>query len=292
MEICIDAGASSSKWTSFDLINGFISGVAPALTGHIFAENDFLKVRNTLTGIKNSANNADNLFSVTLGITGLDKKSKISMQIEGIAKQVFGINKITIISDMELASQAVFPEADGILVYAGTGSIAFHASKSGELIRAGGRGYLIGDEGGGFSIGRGAIALTAKYWDLGKNPFDYNLCSNILDFTKSKNWEELREYVYSGGRSSVAAIAKVVIDCANLGDKYAIDLLKQSGKELAELCKILNGRTGLNKYVAMGGVFRSNTHTLESLIEGIGTKVDYIEADISNLWLEINSKFR
>src|SRR5205823_5392181 len=61
---------------------------------------------------------------------------------------------LLVLSDVEMAHRAAFGDGPGILIVAGTGSIAFGRDASGRRARAGGLGPGKGDEGSGFWIGR------------------------------------------------------------------------------------------------------------------------------------------
>ena len=67
-----------------------------------------------------------------------------------------------VLSDIELAHRLAFPEGVGIIVNAGTGSIAYGRDARGRAARAGGKGPLLGDEGSGFWIGREWLRRAAK----------------------------------------------------------------------------------------------------------------------------------
>lgn len=69
---------------------------------------------------------------------------------------------LTILSDVELAHHMAFDGKSGILLNAGTGSIAIGRDKKGKFLRAGGLGPLFGDEGSGFWIGREYIKSKIK----------------------------------------------------------------------------------------------------------------------------------
>jgi N-acetylglucosamine kinase-like BadF-type ATPase len=77
--------------------------------------------------------------------------------------------RVAAVSDVELAHAAAFGGGPGILVVAGTGSIAVARDRKGRWRRAGGWGQLLGDEGSGFWIGRAALrdALLRRRMRLG-----------------------------------------------------------------------------------------------------------------------------
>lgn len=98
------------------------------------------------------------LDRLTIGPTGVWKPSErrdLARSLSGLAREV------RVLSDVELAHEAAFDGGPGILVIAGTGSIAFGKNSKGQTRRAGGLGALLGDEGSGFWLGREALRRPA-----------------------------------------------------------------------------------------------------------------------------------
>jgi len=94
------------------------------------------------------------LDRLTVGPTGVWKASdrkRLAFSLKKFSKAV------RVVSDVELAHEAAFGGGPGILVIAGTGSIAFGRDGSGRTARAGGLGALLGDEGSAFWLGREAL---------------------------------------------------------------------------------------------------------------------------------------
>lgn len=91
----------------------------------------------------------DHLIVGLRGVWLPAEKARWATRLRGLAKS------ITIMSDIELAHRCHFgATAPGILLNAGTGSIAFGRDAHGKTARAGGLGPCIGDEGSGFWIGK------------------------------------------------------------------------------------------------------------------------------------------
>ena len=94
--------------------------------------------------------------AVCLGISGVDRPEErtrfIAWARETIAPHVLVVN------DGEIVLAAGSPENWGVALIAGTGSIAWGKTRDGRIARAGGWGYMIGDEGSGFDLAREAIA--------------------------------------------------------------------------------------------------------------------------------------
>src|SRR5690606_14401309 len=72
---------------------------------------------------------------------------------------------VTITTDAEAALADAFGDEPGILLIAGTGSIAWGRAEDGRLVRCGGWGALLGDEGSGYALGLGALGSAARAAD-------------------------------------------------------------------------------------------------------------------------------
>jgi glucosamine kinase len=288
MILCVDAGATSSKWTAKYRNGKFRSGKVAPITGHIFDDLGFQNVRSILKEIKDGADMAEEYDEVVIGVTGLDRGSEISQQIIGIISEVFEANssEIRLVNDMELAFEAVLDLGGGILIYAGTGAIAVSVDQTGTLYRAGGWGFQNGDDGGGYSIGRLALRYVTGLWDLGVDALEDPLAKAILTKADAKNWPDLRKYVYGGGRSAIGELAIAVMEQANGGSEHALQMMREAGLALALLATALRNRLNLNKFVAMGGTFRLHPVILESLSNAVGAKVEYLDVDISQQWIK------
>lgn len=288
MILCIDTGATSSKWTSKDLNGNFSSGKVGPITGHIFDDLGFQEVRTIFKEIKAGIVTAEACDEVVIGVTGLDKGSDISQHIIRIISEVFeaDLSNIRLMNDMELAFEAILDLGGGILIYAGTGAIAVSVDQTGTFHRAGGWGFHNGDDGGGYSIGRAALRYVTGLWDIGVDPLQDPLAAAVLSKAGAKNWSDLRGYIYGGGRSAIGELALAVMEQANTGSELALQMMREAGVSLAKLAIALRNRLHVNNFVAMGGAFRLHPVILNSLSDALGTKVGYFDIDISRQWIE------
>ncbi|MHB8147855.1 MAG: BadF/BadG/BcrA/BcrD ATPase family protein, partial [Vulcanimicrobiaceae bacterium] len=72
--------------------------------------------------------------------------------------------RIAVYEDTVIALRAGVPSGDGLALIAGTGSIAY-GEVGVQRYRVGGYGYLVGDDGSGFSIGSAAVRLLLRAYD-------------------------------------------------------------------------------------------------------------------------------
>lgn len=166
-----------------------------------------------------------------LGIGGVDRLEERA-RFQTWAEQNVA-HQVAIMNDSEIVLAAGSPDNWGVALIAGTGSMAFGKSRAGKTARAGGWGYLIGDEGSGFDLGRSALRAATQAADGRGEPTQ--LLAAILDHWKLENFQQLIPHVYHTGLkpADFAQLASVVVRAAKNGDAVALNLLEQSATSLA-----------------------------------------------------------
>jgi N-acetylglucosamine kinase-like BadF-type ATPase len=147
-------------------------------------------------------------------------------------------------SDMEIAYRASFAPGEGYLVYAGTGSIGAFVDADGQFHRAGGRGVVLDDGGGGFWIAKEALRHIWRLEDerpgsWGQSP----LAQAVFDYVGGADWAYSRQFIYGQERGAVGKLALAVAASAER-DPVAASILRAAGRELARLALALTARFG------------------------------------------------
>ncbi|MDX2005992.1 MAG: BadF/BadG/BcrA/BcrD ATPase family protein [Meiothermus sp.] len=261
----LDAGASSCKWAVVDAEGRTIAeGRSSPWTGHLFDDLQRGRVRAALEELADQVR-PYSPRAVVAGVTGLDRESSEAEQLSRWIAELLDVERprVQIMGDMDLMYRANFEPGEGILVYAGTGSVAYHLTKDGGIVRAGGQGFMIGDEGAGFWIGKTGLRQVLRWLDRGEEVAERPLARHLFEAMGGSSWPRIREYVYGGGRQAVAALAPAVGRAAQDGDAAAQTILRQAGHELAELGLSLKYRLGDLPVTLCGGALR-----VSPLIEG------------------------
>ncbi len=163
---------------------------------------------------------------------------------------------VRLMSDIELACHAAFAPGAGAVVYAGTGSIAAHVDGHGQLHRAGGRGAVIDDAGGGHWIARQALCRVWRAEDAEPGAGQrMALGRQLFAAVGGSDWSHTRARVYGASRGEVGTLALAVAAAAQEGDKGALALLRQAGQELARLAHCMQQRFGALPLALAGRVF-------------------------------------
>jgi len=154
----------------------------------------------------------------------------------GLARQV------RVGTDVEAAFHAAFPAGPGLMLIAGTGSIAWGRGPSGEMCRIGGWGQQLGDEGSGYAIGLKALRAIARAEDERIAPT--TLTGEILGALQLDAPVELIPWVASATKAEVAALVPIVARCAEGGDAAAREIIEDAVTHLEAHVAALLHRTG------------------------------------------------
>jgi N-acetylglucosamine kinase-like BadF-type ATPase len=140
---------------------------------------------------------------------------------------------IVVSTDIDIALAAAFDDGPGIVVSAGTGSVAVGRGRGGKRQRIGGYGWQMGDEGSGYAIGRAALGAVSRAFD-GRSPRTA-LSERVLAVTRSEDFDALVRWAAGASPAEVAALAPHVMDVAALGDILAQGIADYAARELTQL---------------------------------------------------------
>jgi N-acetylglucosamine kinase len=180
---------------------------------------------------------------------------------EALLTELVRADRMAVTHDAAIALSGATAGGRGIAVIAGTGSIAFARNAAGQTARAGGWGYVIGDEGGAFDLVRQALRATLRM-EEGWGPPTV-LRRALLGATAAANANQLLHLFYTPDwpRARVAALAPLVDESAAQGDVVARRILDGAAQELAMLAASVRvplwGQGEPVEVAYIGGVFLS-----------------------------------
>ncbi len=137
---------------------------------------------------------------------------------------------VSVHADATVALDDAFGDGPGILLIAGTGSVAFGRGPSGTFARCGGWGPVFGDEGSGAWIGRRALSVVAGAAD-GREPTTA-LTGALLTAAEVESTEQLIGWAGDATPGKLATLAPAVMQVAEAGDLRANALLGIAVEEL------------------------------------------------------------
>jgi glucosamine kinase len=210
-----------------------------------------------------------------IGVAGAGREP-IASAIRKIIEELIS-GEIEVVGDMQIALQAALGEGPGVIVIAGTGSIAFGRDAQGKTARTGGWGYAISDEGSAYWIGREAIRALLRAEDQAQDnaPRLSTLFRELKSAWKVDSLEHLARAANS--RPDFAELLPAIVCAAESGDELAKQILARAGSELAQLAAIVVQRLfpeepDSPKAIPLGmagGVFRHASLARERFVDEV-----------------------
>ena len=218
---------------------------------------------------------------VCVGIAGVDRDDD-SRVVASIMRRISPGSRVVVVNDALIALVAAAGESPGIVVVAGTGSIAYGRNARGLAARAGGWGHMIGDEGSGYWIGRQALASAVREVD-GRGPRT-SLTEDVLAHFGVADAAGLVAIVYNREvpRANVATLGPIVQRARDRGDAVAAQILEHAADELslaaASVAARLEMRGDPFPFVLAGSMFRLVPSLVDDLRRRLGEVAPRAEA--------------
>jgi N-acetylglucosamine kinase-like BadF-type ATPase len=254
----IDAGGTKTV-CFFAREDGTVVGEARAGGANLQAEGE-LAVEKVLHTVMDDAigGRPIEVAAICLGMAGVDREAD-GMVIRAIMRRIGAKARTIVVNDALVALVAAVDEAPGVVVICGTGSIAFGRSARGVAARSGGWGYLLGDEGSGYWMGRRALQAVARAAD-GRGPATA-LTPKVLAHFRVARPSGLIPEVYDRPlrHHALAQVARAVQQARDEGDFVATQILEQAAHELLSAARSVTEQLQMRdesfQFVLAGGVF-------------------------------------
>jgi N-acetylglucosamine kinase-like BadF-type ATPase len=223
----------------------------------------------------------EEISGVYLGMAGVDREEDRARMGAWVQNEWPGV-RTAVEHDALPALVGGTGTREGIVLIAGTGSIAFGIDRAGNECRVGGWGYLIGDEGSGYDIGRRGLQAVMKSHD-GRLP-QTMLTGLLLDHYGLEEPSALIPLAYaeSFSRDRMAEVARFVFAAAKAGDRVCGQLLDHASEDLGELVDVLLGRLQFVErpvpVVLTGGLFHPGSLLTERVRRRLEPAVTVVQS--------------
>ncbi len=226
-----------------------------------------------------------NLDVIVLGLSGAGRPKDQDRVSEGLRKLArssrLKFNRIIVETDARIALEGGLRGAPGIIMIAGTGSIAFGKDTDGTIYRVGGWGRCFGDEGSGYFLGRKALTAIARHIDGRGEP---TVLKQMVEKEFSLDSQDaLITSVYAKG-FDVASLAPLVIEAARQGDRVAEKILIRGASEIEEHLRVLVGKMDSSQKintVLIGGLFINDSYYQKVVMEKIAGSLPHVHVQPS-----------
>lgn len=259
----IDAGGSktelvAAKMQGEELLNLFGPCGNPARVG-------FKNSAEVIAGLIEQAVErlqGESIASICAGVAGAGRPQDQHLLYEGIRTRLrdripasADNIPVQVTHDSLIALEAAFEGESGVMVISGTGTVCLARTNSGEFLRAGGWGYLIGDEGSGYALGADGLRAVAHAFDGGPDTALSNLLATSGDVTSE---EDLFEVVYKK-KTPLQQFARIVIQGACDGDAVAEAIVRKHIALLTEqVCWLVDRCSAIRPRITLLGGLANN----------------------------------
>lgn len=270
----VDAGGSQTRWALASAARGIVAEGAvrgmsalqlrapqslgealSELAASVLAHGRPARVHAGLTGLGGDVEALGALFAAPFGLAP---------------------DAVAVGSDIEIAYLDIFAPGEGYVVYAGTGSVGAFIDAAGALHRAGGRGVVLDDGGGGFWIAREALRHVWRAEDESPGSWrESPLAAALFAHIGGSDWSHSRDFIYGGDRGEMGRLALAVAQAAS-ADPVAREILSAAGRELARLAIALARRHGPRPVALTGRAAQLHPLIAESMRAALapGTVLD------------------
>jgi len=198
------------------------------------------------------------LVSGCMGSAGLGRKNE-QLFFQEVFSRLLPHTSMQLCNDGEILLVGGVKKLEGYCLIAGTGSFALGRSRDGEKVRAGGHGYMLGDEGSAWWIADQAVRRTIRSHE-GRD-LETSMEASLLQYfelTELDGFVELFHHKYE--KPKVARSAPIVTEFALRKDPLALDIITKAVDELVALLRSLYKRLPLIEpdLVLSGGVLEND----------------------------------
>jgi N-acetylglucosamine kinase-like BadF-type ATPase len=259
----VDGGASSTICAVCS-DDGAVLGIGRGgPSNHILAPGGRERARGAVGAALETALRAANLAAVEFraaqfGMTGITAGTDRARAFAEVVGEVLRARTARVDNDSAIALAGALACGPGVMVIAGTGSVALGLDPAGREARVGGWGYIFGDDGSAFALGRAGVHAALHARD-GTGP--ETVLVDRIPPAIGMDVQAIPMAFYEGrlDRAQVASLSPVVTAAATAGDVVARRLVDRAATSLADLVAAVIRRLtwpeGATPVAPVGGVF-------------------------------------
>lgn len=262
IKIGVDGGGSKTEIVVLDPTGRVLRCLRkPASNYHLVGMEQ--AVRHIIEGIR-EALQEETVEGIGISLAGIDTSEDWKIMAGGLKGALIVLAQetgvpfkdlpVVLENDVFGALMSVQGNFSGNVLAAGTGAVALGINPEGKVIRVGGWGHLIGDEGAGYSIGHQAlIAMMASFDGYGPKSI---LETKITEHLGLAQVQDISDWLYLNKSltKEIAALVPVVVEAASMDDFISKKILERSGRALGLLTMALLRKTQSSEIGMVGGI--------------------------------------
>ncbi len=275
--IGIDGGATKTLGAIFDSSGNILKQTISGFCNFgVDEEVSKANIKQVIDSLLEYAKDQIQIDYILIGSAGYSKLKNREEYVLDLQKR-YGI-KTNLVTDAEIALASIRKDSQvpTILILGGTGSIVL-ATKDNKIIRVGGSGHLLGDEGSAYHLAIKALKWVLSEYESGNelSAFSKTVLSNI----QIETHEDLIHYVYSKNKKEIAELSKKISVLAESKNEIAVSLLQSEGEDLATQAIKAYHQQNSNEQVIIGlqgGFLLNAPYVKETLLNRLSeSKIDF-----------------
>lgn len=214
--------------------------------------------------------------SVVIGMSALSERADDKTAADFVSG-ILTAEKAVMTSDVEIALDAAEYNGARAVLICGTGSMAAAVDGNGNSLHSGGWGYLLGDEGSGYSVALNAIKKILIKLDDGET--DDLLIEKFKNFFNVKTDEDILEKFYNPPipRDELAAFCAQVFEAYRLGSAIAAEVIVHEADQAAALAERILSKLSENAPLFLyGGLFENCPEYIRLLNNRLTVKAELL----------------
>lgn len=216
---------------------------------------------------------------LVLGSAGVDRPKDVEIYLSALKQSGFTC-QLEVVNDAEIALVGGNGDRKDALMIAGTGSIVVGIDSKGKIVRSGGWGGLISDEGSGFQIGRQAIAAVMQEYDKVIAPT--SITEKLLAHFQLTSPEDFMDLLYSEDTlpvDKVASCTPIILEAWEKGDEAARTIIEAELEKLVRLVVGISRQMGSEKFrlSVAGSLLTKSTNYFGTLKEKLSVVLPQVE---------------
>lgn len=245
--IAIDGGGTRTRAVAFSRAGGVLGEGAGGPSNHLAMDRGTVResLARAISGALAAAGaDAADVRLVAAGLAGVDWDGEGASEASAILAEA-GFPRSAVYGDMVAAHAGALDGRPGVVAAAGTGAVYLGVAPGGRRFKAGGWGYLFGDEGSAYWLGRMALNAASRSVDGRERPT--LLVDAVCRALGIRDFAQALSRIYGGNMTpaEIAALSVVVPEAADAGDAVACRLLERAGDELAWGAEAVIRRLGM-----------------------------------------------
>ena len=272
----VDGGGTNTRAAIIDR-EGNVSGEGNALAANFLRVGLSDAVEHVTSAVEQACSAAgidrNQIQAACFGLAGVGN-AKHRRQMHDALFRALQINAMSVETDARVALAGATNLEPGVVIIAGTGSIAYGMNDRGEYARAGGWGPAMGDEGSGHYIGRRALEAVVSAFDH-RAP-ETSLTGDVCRHFGVTSPSELPPVIYDSPTEimrEIAQLSRIVVKAARGGDVVSLGILTDAAIELARAVAAVIERLKMRhqsfRVAYVGGVFNAGDMVITPMSESI-----------------------